>query len=111
MPKISIFLLNSSENRGKSVIYKRVNRNTVHFKGSAAYIDNSMDHVTRFVSRYSSIYGLNKQCGLRGWYLVCTWPQLVFIWRNQRTRKLRFVNFWISFRGTFHRECMAFLLT
>ena len=33
------------------------------------------------------------------------------IWRNQRTRKLRFVNFWISFRGTFHRECMAFLLT
>ena len=33
------------------------------------------------------------------------------IWRNQRTRKLRFVNFWISFRGTFHRECMAFILT
>ena len=33
------------------------------------------------------------------------------IWKNQRTRKLRFVNFSISFRGTFHRECMAFLLT
>ena len=37
MPKISIFLLNSSESRGESVIYKRVNRNTVHLKGSAAY--------------------------------------------------------------------------
>ena len=33
------------------------------------------------------------------------------IWRNERSRKLRFVNFWISFRGTFHRECMAFLQT
>ena len=33
------------------------------------------------------------------------------IWRNERSRKLRFVNFWISFRGTFHRECMAFLHT
>ena len=36
---------------------------------------------------------------------------LCFIWRNERSRKLRFVNFWISFRGTFHRECMAFLQT
>ena len=33
------------------------------------------------------------------------------IWRNERSRKLRFVNFWISFRGTFHKECMAFLQT
>ena len=36
---------------------------------------------------------------------------LAIIWRNERSRKLRFVNFWISFRGTFHRECMAFLQT
>ena len=35
----------------------------------------------------------------------------LLIWRNERSQKLRFVNFWISFRGTFHRECMAFLQT
>ena len=39
-----------------------------------------------------------------------TYPEMS-IWRNERSRKLRFVNFWISFRGTFHRECMAFLQT
>ena len=37
MLKIAIFVLNSSESWGKSVGYERVNRNTVHFKGSAAY--------------------------------------------------------------------------
>ena len=46
MPKITIFVLNSSESWGKSVRYKRVNRNTVRFKGSAAYnrqFDGSRD--------------------------------------------------------------------
>ena len=37
MPKITIFVLNSNESWEKSVRYKRVNRNTVRFKGSAAY--------------------------------------------------------------------------
>ena len=41
----------------------------------------------------------------------CKSHPLLAIWRNERSRKLRFVNFWISFRGTFHRECMAFLQT
>ena len=44
--------------------------------------------------------------------LVLTALKIPFsIWRNERSRKLRFVNFWMSFRGTFHRECMAFLQT
>ena len=42
---------------------------------------------------------------------VCVSVCVCIIWRNERSRKLRFVNFWISFRGTFHRECMAFLQT
>ena len=29
-------------------------------KGPPPTIDNSMDHVTRFISRYSSIYGESK---------------------------------------------------
>ena len=51
------FCLNSSESRGKSlsVSYKRFNRNT---KGLLPTIDNSMDHMMCFISRYSSIYGI-----------------------------------------------------
>ena len=37
MLTITIFVMNSSESWGESVRYKRVNRNTVRFKGSAAY--------------------------------------------------------------------------
>ena len=68
MPKITIFVLNSSESWEKSVRYKRVNRNTVHFKGSAAYNYNSLDHVTRFESRYSSIYDEIYSCLYKIWH-------------------------------------------
>ena len=37
LPKISKFVLNSSESWEKSVRYKRVNRNTLSFKEFAAY--------------------------------------------------------------------------
>ena len=60
LPKISKFVLNSIESWEKSVRYKRVNRNTLSLKSSPPTIDNSMDHVTRFVSRYFLIYGIRE---------------------------------------------------
>ena len=55
MPKISIFVLNSSESWGKRVSYKRVNRNT---KSQPPTIDNpngSRDafHIQHFGSAFA----------------------------------------------------------
>ena len=64
MPKITIFVLDSSESWEKSVRYKGLIETQFTSKGPPPAIDNSMDHVTRFESRYSSIYGCDiDMCG------------------------------------------------
>ena len=58
MPKKTIIVLNSSESWEKSVYAtKGLIETQFASKGPPPTIDNSMDHVTRFESRYSSIYG------------------------------------------------------
>ena len=60
MPKITIFVLNSSESWGKAYATKGLIETQFASKGPPPTIDNSMDHVTHFISRYSSIYGSSK---------------------------------------------------
>ena len=63
LPKISTFVLNSVKVGKKAYGTKGLIETHLASKSSPPTIDNSMDHVTRFVSRYSLIYGYSYHTG------------------------------------------------
>ena len=60
MPKITIFVFYSCESSKKAYATKGLIETQFASKGPPPTIDNLMDHVTRFISRYSSIYDYAK---------------------------------------------------
>ena len=91
MPKITIFVFYSCEStlQQKSVRYKRVNRNTVRFKGSAAYnrqFNGSRDAF--HIPIYGSMYKISHLTSL------LTLPVFPFSWvlplRSMRLQRLTY---------------------